>query len=172
MGLSRWLKGKESICQWRKCRFDSWIGKIPWRRKWQPTPVFLPRKPHGQRSLAGKESDMTEWLILSCFIIIHHGPELYPKLIEAYRQHLEDLCGLKQRRASHTDSTGHTDFSSAIRSSLPSPEKMTKSLQWAQVGTFVWWCMQHGYDLSMKYLGKTREANRMRVNDSETSVSQ
>ena len=46
--------------------FDSWVGKIPWRRKWQPTPVFLPRESHGQRSLVGynlwghKESDMTE----------------------------------------------------------------------------------------------------------------
>ena len=34
-------------------RFDPWDGKIPWRRKWQPSPVFLPRKSHGQRSLAG-----------------------------------------------------------------------------------------------------------------------
>ena len=49
-------------------RFDSWVGKIPWRRKWQPTPVFLPGKSHGQRSLMGynpwghKESDITEQL--------------------------------------------------------------------------------------------------------------
>ena len=48
--------------------FDSWIGKIPCRRKWQPTPVFLPGKSHGQRSLAVyspwgcKKSDTTEWL--------------------------------------------------------------------------------------------------------------
>ena len=46
-------------------RFDPWVGKIPWRRKWQPTPVLLPGKSHGQRSLVGyspwgrKESDMT-----------------------------------------------------------------------------------------------------------------
>ena len=33
--------------------FDPRVGKIPWRRKWQPTAVFLPRKSHGQRSLAG-----------------------------------------------------------------------------------------------------------------------
>ena len=44
------------------------VGKIPWRRKWQPTPVFLTGKSYGQRSLAGdcpwghKKSDMTEWL--------------------------------------------------------------------------------------------------------------
>ena len=34
-------------------RFDSWMGKIPWRRKWQPTPVFLPGEFHGQKRLAG-----------------------------------------------------------------------------------------------------------------------
>ena len=37
----------------RRCSFDSWVRKIPWRRKWQPTPVFLPGKFHGQRSLVG-----------------------------------------------------------------------------------------------------------------------
>jgi len=34
-------------------RFDPWVGKIPWRRKWQSTPVLLPGKSHGQRSLVG-----------------------------------------------------------------------------------------------------------------------
>ena len=33
--------------------FDTWAGKVPWRRKWQPTPAFLPGEPHGQRSLVG-----------------------------------------------------------------------------------------------------------------------
>ena len=39
--------------QSRKPRFDPWAGKIPWRREWQPTLVFLPEKSHRQRSLAG-----------------------------------------------------------------------------------------------------------------------
>ena len=66
--LPRWLSGKEFSCQCRKRRFDPWIGKILWRRKWQPTPVFLPGKSHGQRSLVGyspwgcKESDTSEQL--------------------------------------------------------------------------------------------------------------
>ena len=60
---------KESACQCRRlkrCGFKPWVGKIPWSRKWQPTPVFLPGKFHGQRSLAGyspwglEKSDMTE----------------------------------------------------------------------------------------------------------------
>ena len=53
LGLPRWLSGKESTCQCRRCRFDLWVGTIPWRRAWQPTPVFLPGESHGQRSLAG-----------------------------------------------------------------------------------------------------------------------
>ena len=44
---------KESTCQCRRPRFDSWLGKTPWRREWIPTPVFLPGEFHGQRSLAG-----------------------------------------------------------------------------------------------------------------------
>ena len=46
--------GKESTCQYRKlkrCGFDPWVGKIPWSRNWHPTPVILPAKSHGQRSL-------------------------------------------------------------------------------------------------------------------------
>ena len=52
--------------QCRRPGFNLWVGKIPWRGKWQPTPVFLLGKSHGQRSLAGyspwggKELDMTE----------------------------------------------------------------------------------------------------------------
>ena len=67
----RWHSGKKSACQCRRhrrCKFDPWIGKILQSRKWQPTPVFLPGKLHGWRSLAGysswghKELDTTELL--------------------------------------------------------------------------------------------------------------
>ena len=50
LGLPRWLGGVESAEQGMQ---ETWVGKIPWRRKWQPTLVFLPGKPHRQRSLAG-----------------------------------------------------------------------------------------------------------------------
>ena len=62
--LKRLSSSSSSQCM--GCGFDLWIRTIPWRRKWQPTPVFLPGKSHGQRSLAGysprghKESDTTE----------------------------------------------------------------------------------------------------------------
>ena len=50
---------KNTACQCRRCKrrgFNPRVGKIPWRRAWQPTPVFLPGKVHGQRSLAGYSS--------------------------------------------------------------------------------------------------------------------
>ena len=65
LGLPWWLSGKELACQCRMHGFNSWVGNIPWRRKWQLTPVFLPGESHGQESLVGyspwghKESDMT-----------------------------------------------------------------------------------------------------------------
>ena len=60
--LSQWrvfpggTNGKEPTSECRRDKrheFDPWVGKIPWRRKWQPTPVFLPGKSYGQRSLVG-----------------------------------------------------------------------------------------------------------------------
>ena len=69
--------GKESASQCGRCKrheFDPWVEKIPWRREWQPTPVFLPGRPHGQRSLVGsspwghKESDTTECVCVNEYI--------------------------------------------------------------------------------------------------------
>ena len=57
--------------------FSPWVGKI-WRRKWQPTPVFLPGKSHGRRKLVGyrfhgiAESDMTERLHFLCVLVMCH----------------------------------------------------------------------------------------------------
>ena len=69
--------GKVTLAkQCRRPGFNPWVWRISWRRKWQPTPVFLSGEFHGQRSLVGysswdlKESDMTEWLTLSTFSCI------------------------------------------------------------------------------------------------------
>ena len=78
----------ESSCQCRRCkrcRFSPWVGKIPWKRKWQHTPVFLPGKFHGQRSLVGysprdhKESDMMEQL--STHICITENSDWYKAFV-------------------------------------------------------------------------------------------
>ena len=71
--LSGSSDGKASAYNVMRPRFDPWVGKIPWRRKWQPTPVLLPGKSHGRRSVVGyspwgcKESDMTEPLHFPVF---------------------------------------------------------------------------------------------------------
>ena len=101
---------------WRP-RFDLWVGKIPWRRAWQPTPVFLPGESHGQRSLAGysprgrKELDMTErlspaythqtcsyWLHLNSSITKSHW--LRAARTSSHREHgtLWRYCGQSQER--------------------------------------------------------------------------
>ena len=69
LGLTWWLSGKESACQCRRCRrcgFNTRVRKIPWRRKWQPTPIFLPGKSlqrgAWQATVHGvAESDMSDW---------------------------------------------------------------------------------------------------------------
>ena len=71
--LPRWLSGKEFTCQCRRHRrqgFDPSVGKIPWRRKWQPTSVFLPGEFHGQRSLVGcspwgsSQTRLSHWMCM------------------------------------------------------------------------------------------------------------
>ena len=63
--------------------FDPWVGKIPWRRKWQPTPVFLPGEFHGWRSLVGyspwdhKESDMTQRIYTYTWCYIEFSRQEY-----------------------------------------------------------------------------------------------
>ena len=71
MGFLWWLllgslvaQTVKNLPECRRRRFDPWVGKIPWRRERQPTPVFLSGEFHGQR---GKESDMTKQLSLSTF---------------------------------------------------------------------------------------------------------
>ena len=64
------VKNLPAVQETQETSVQSWVRKIPWRREWQPIPVFLPGECHGQRSLAGyspwdcKESDMTEQLTL------------------------------------------------------------------------------------------------------------
>ena len=79
MGFTGGTSGKEPTCQGRRCRkwgIDPWVGKIPCRRAWQPTPLFLPRESHGQRSLVGygpygcKESyTLSDWTEAPCTVV-------------------------------------------------------------------------------------------------------
>ena len=75
--VAQWWRSPPAMQETREmCQFDPWVGKIPWRRRWQPTPVFLPGESHGQRRLAGyspkgcKELDMTELLSMERCICV------------------------------------------------------------------------------------------------------
>ena len=99
MGFPSGADGKESTCQGRRHRrhgFDPWVGKSPWSRKWQPTPVLLPGKFHGQRSLARAtvtesqghritESDTTEHAVACCIMSFHDTTALCER---SYYYHL------------------------------------------------------------------------------------
>ena len=71
---------KESTYQCRRSGFDPWVGKIPWRRKWQPAPVCLPGESHGRRSLVGyspwgRKTDTTQQLYNNALSTHHpHNP--------------------------------------------------------------------------------------------------
>ena len=75
-GLPWWLRQYSVCLQCGRPGFNPWVGKKPWRRKWQPTPVLLPGKSHGRRSLVGyspwghKESDTTERLHFHLFKLL------------------------------------------------------------------------------------------------------
>ena len=61
---SQVASGKELTCQSKRLKrygFGPWVGKTPWRRKWQPTPVFLPGESHGRRSLGGYSPWSCNW---------------------------------------------------------------------------------------------------------------
>ena len=81
------LSGKESSCQYRRHRFNSWVRKIPWRRKQQPSSVFLPGKCLGQRSMVscspwGSQRDMAQRL--NSNICFTHGAVYMSVLVSQF----------------------------------------------------------------------------------------
>ena len=125
-----WLSGKESICQCRRHGFGPWVGKIPWIRKWKPTPIFSPGKSHGQRSLAGykpwghKESDTTErththLVIQSSQLTVHFFPRQHLlgfKAQDLWAPHFEPrkqvrrIMTYEKQRVPALEPTGHNSI--------------------------------------------------------------
>ena len=98
-GLPRWLSGKESTPQCRRCRFDPWVGKIPWRKKWQPALVLLPGKSHGQKtgglqSMGSQKLDTTEQLSTLILCVNHHTKSW--KCDDLHGACLSDHCPLRR----------------------------------------------------------------------------
>ena len=83
-GVPRWFIGKEFTCLCGKHRrhgLDPWVRKIPRRRRWQPTPVFLLEKSHGQRSLEGYSPwghQSQTWLSMHTCVYVNPSLPVYP----------------------------------------------------------------------------------------------
>ena len=104
MGFPGGARGKELTCQGRRLKgrkFNSWVGKIPWRRVWLPPPVFFPGESHGQWSLVGyspwgrKQSDTAERPILSLSLRFSHGLYKPLELYSKFNFHQKNLAILK-----------------------------------------------------------------------------
>ena len=81
--LPRRLSGKVSACQCRRCRrlrFDAWVRKIPWRRKWQPTPVFLLGESHRPQRLV----DCSPWGHKELAVTVHTAHTLLGALLSSF----------------------------------------------------------------------------------------
>ena len=114
-GLPRWSSGKESNCQCRRCKrlmrrgFNPWGGKIVWRKKRQPTPVFLPGQFHGQRSPVGyclwdhKESGTAEHMpvyiapLLLCSVVQNSHRPRQIQTDQRIIPHLDRRCYEQQQ---------------------------------------------------------------------------
>ena len=107
LGFPDSTRGKEPTCQYmrqKRHEFDSWVGKIPWRRAWQPTPVFLAGESPGWRSLAGYSPQgcrvKHDWSGLAC---THRNTRQLFWGLEGADQYLEARCGGQRKRARTSD---------------------------------------------------------------------
>ena len=118
--------------------FNRWVGKIPWRRTWQPTPVFLPRKFHGQKSLVGyspqghKESHITEHkcfysvfpLLFSSGVLIRYITFILPAALvianTLFQQHKKRLYTWTSPDGQHRNEIDYSLCSKRSRSSIQS----------------------------------------------------
>ena len=108
-GLPRWLSDKESACQGRRHKrggFDPQVSKIPWSRKWQPTPVILPGKFHGQRSLADYIQSMESQSVDTTQRLSANLSDAFLHYITRWRpKNLFPYNGLEKKQSSNSNSS-------------------------------------------------------------------
>jgi len=137
VGLPWWLRRLRICLQCRRPGFNPWVGKIPWRRQWLPTPVFSPGESLGQRSLEGyspwgrKELDMIEqltlshWHLSSClkmenFFFFYIGEQSYLVLIFIFKIYLFLIEGYLLYNIMLVSAIHQHDSVIGIHTSLPS----------------------------------------------------
>ena len=88
-GIPKWHSGKEPVCQCRRHKrfgFNPWVRKIPWRRKWQPAPGFLPGESHGQRNLVSSSPWARRELAMTEHTPVHRFPSAPPAHCDSCQQ--------------------------------------------------------------------------------------
>ena len=149
LGTSRWCSGKEFACWCRRHKrlgFDPWVGKIPWSRKWQPTPLFSPGKFQGQKNLASyspwgcKESDVHRHILYYFKDLIFPVKNNYDLVELSFSQH----APWRQRSSvlSLTTQRFHlleeTSSKTSLRDLLGDPVvKTVLPMQWVEVWSLV-----------------------------------
>ena len=125
--VSLWLSGKEPLCQCRRCRFDPWVRKIPWKRRWQLTPVFLPEKSH-------------QWLLRLGLSLLWTRVQ---SLVRKMKIPQTTRCGPpKKRKARKKENDNQTDAS--LNRSQAASGSVSQALQSALLSLRQSWCLsQH-----------------------------
>ena len=135
---SRWLSGKESICQCRRHRFHPWGRKIPWRRKRPPTPVVLPGKFHGQKSLVG----YSPWVcrVRHLHVSLHGHPNVRGSSVLIRGKEITLLIPERREKGSYDRPTGCWEAVWVCRATLPIASLSVTSLStWqAREQIFLW----------------------------------
>ena len=137
--------------QCRRPEFYPWVGKIPWRRKWQPTPVVLPRESHRQRSLAGYSQWARERPRVGHDLAtkpLDHTPELWPlnsfPLMDMHTYVQQKVC------------TGMIIAALIIMAPNWKLSKCPSTIEWIKILTVFFWratvWSQAGYKVSRKTL--------------------
>ena len=111
MGFPWWLSGKQPSCQGGRHRFNTWAGKLPWRRRWQPTRVFLPEKAHRERRATGpgvtkSQTRPGDWATTITPLSIIFYPKYFPTFVIIrlvfQRQLCWDVVGISIQHTAHS----------------------------------------------------------------------
>ena len=126
-GFPGGASGEEPACQCgrgKRCGFSPWVRKIPWKRKWQPTPVFLPgESPAGQEATVRTEHGTTDWFQIGKGVC--QGCILSPCLFNLYAEYIMRNAGLEHKLESRLP--GQISITSDMQMTPPLWQKMKRN---------------------------------------------
>ena len=151
---------KWSTCQGRWLRFDPWMGKIPWRRKWQPTPASLPGKSHWQRSLAGCNPKVAKSWTQQSDLACMHACLTSPGDIASWLPWISNIIPCLDnvcppwdgREGRGHNSVGNEHSTLGARTTLLPPQVGLKLVSYLLLGVHAFWLQREGITLEFIWL--------------------